>query len=280
MVRPVRALAALPVLVLIAGVSAAGAANNANVTLRASFSANGYRWQLAISNAPDTLSLVGRKVSGGSSQSHTYTFRVTFAPARDMSTARITGAGRIMFAATTRARVVTREVGGGCEGTLTTRERRGVLTGFRITLDNGFFGTLAQRRLVARMELPVDEDIACLPPPPKPQLALDSSVRGLTFHVELRDGKVTESVSVSASRGRRSNTHVIVATAPSTAFTAAADLTTAHVEAAGPFLRGSLDFTRTSQFQGTLAGDLTAAFDSIGPVVIATATPTGDVMGP
>jgi hypothetical protein len=275
MVRPMRGLLAL-VLVMAASSPAAEAANDANVTLRASFSAKGYRWQLAISNAPDTFTLVGRKVSGGSSQTHSYVLGVGFAPTRDMASARITGgAGRMVFTASTRARTVTREVT-GCEGTLTTRERRGVLTGLRIRLDNATFGTLAASRLAARIELPVDEDIACPPPPPKPQLALHATGPRTSLDVERRNGKVTESVSVSARVGRRLETHVIVAAAPPTAFTAAADLSTAHVDAAGPFLRGSLDFTRTSQFQGTLAGDFTAAFDSF-EVALATATPTADV---
>jgi hypothetical protein len=274
----VRALAALAVLMLIAGASAAGAANDANVTLRASFNAKGYNWQLAVSNAPDTLTLVGRKASGGSSQTHTYVLGVAFAPTRDMSSARITGvAGRMTFTASTKPRIVTRNVT-GCEGTLTTRERRGVLAGLRIRLDNAVLGTLAPRRLQARIELPVDEDIACPPPLPKPELALHATGPRAALDVERRGGKVTESVLVSARVGRRLETHVIVATAPMSAFTAAPDLTTAHVDAAGPFLRGSLDFTRTSQFQGTLAGDFTAAFDSF-EVALATATPTADVTG-
>jgi hypothetical protein len=275
----VRGLLALTLLVLGVSVSSAGAANDANVSLRASFSANGYRWQLIVSNAPDTLTLVGRKASGGSSQTHAYTLPVSFAPTRDMSSARITGgAGRMTFTASTKPRVVTRNVT-GCEGTLTTRERRGVLAGLRIRLDNAVFGTLALTRLQARIELPVDEDIACPPPLPKPELALHATGPRASLDVERRGAKVTESVSVSARIGRRLETHVIVATAPPTAFSAAADLSTGHVDAAGPFLRGALDFTRTSQFQGTLAGDFTAVFDSFGPVALATATPTADVTG-
>jgi hypothetical protein len=82
---------------------------------------------------------------------------------------------------------------------------------------------------------------------------------------------VTESVIVTEDKTKTapaSINHMISSPAPGSAFTVAADLTSAHATGAGPFLSGALDFAGAAQGTtafGQITGDFTAKFDSIGP---------------
>ena len=81
-------------------------------------------------------------------------------------------------------------------------------------------------------------------------------------------GEVTQSAIAMDRVGSATVLHAIVARAPASGFEAAADLRSARVASAGPFLSGTLDFTAdsasgTSAF-GDVSGDFVARFDSIG----------------
>ncbi len=83
-------------------------------------------------------------------------------------------------------------------------------------------------------------------------------------------GKVTQQAlrnDAAAATAPATVMHMITASAPAASFTAAADLASATVSGAAPFLGGTLSFAGEGAgtvASGTVSGDLTAKFDSIG----------------
>jgi hypothetical protein len=170
----------------------------------------------------------------------------------------------------------------GCTGARS-RSRAGVLTGtFRLKADGGsYFGT------IRRASLPVTVikggAIKCTTSPGTPgtpggnpsattlsRMQMNGA-QMTSFTATRSAGKVTQSVlrmEDSAATAPLQVMHMISATGG--AFDTAPDLSSASVTGAGSFITGKLAFASDSSYGagavGTATGDLTARFDSIGPI--------------
>lgn len=261
-----------------------------------------YQMQLTVATAgkasagkPLTLSIMFVRRAGKANQMHFYTFPLAakdFVASADLSKATLdTGSdlgtfGRIKMTFGNAGKL-TSLVPTGCTGGFATRS--GKLSGaYRLAADRTYFRTIVKTSLPAKLSRSTSGVPTCTTSPPEqkpthgitlsggnPQLALVTAAKPT-------GGPVTQSVMASEQRAPASLVHLITATVADTAFTVAADLQTARVEGAAgaPFLGGSLAFRAmelpegvtvptppgaTQQtVMGTLSGDYTAHFDSIG----------------
>jgi hypothetical protein len=250
---------------------------------------HGYQLTLiASSGASASLTVNLVRKAGGATQTHVYSFKLSpsalkVAP-RLASASLVTGTQLGGFGAVTmrlaRAGKLTR--GTSCGATFSGRS--GTLAGsLRLVLDTTFFRTVVERSLPARLSSGTSK-LTCAPPPPtrnQPGLTLtalpsSTGAGGPIFTAaKTAAGAVTEAFFVSEQRAPASITHSIVAKAAASAFTAAADLSSAHLDggAGAPFLGGALDFAAQAPAQsaagctqavGQLSGSLVGHFDSIG----------------
>jgi hypothetical protein len=163
--------------------------------------------------------------------------------------------------------------------------RLGTLRGsLRLALDKTFFRTVSLRELRASLTRSKRSGTCggTGQPPTKPSsgsLSLSAAATGLnasTFLVtKAAAGRATMMSTQSQVEGPARITHMLITSAPGSAFSAASDLSTAHVDgnAGAPLFGGALDFSSSAPAQsagkctmafGTISGSLTAHFDSIG----------------
>jgi hypothetical protein len=143
-----------------------------------------------------------------------------------------------------------------------------------------FFGTVNERAIPATLRTLIPP-LRCKPRPwpAVGDFHLSSRYVGpdhLAFSAtKFRDGTVREQFSAYryADTGDTLVTHALEVRAASSAFTVSPDLSSARVEGAAPFSRGSATFAATGPSSvaspgrnGDLTGNLEAAFDSIGKV--------------
>lgn len=270
----VAALAATGLLTLPAGALAAGTVIAGPVKVK------GYSVSLTATDAKagDGLSVFAVKSSGGSQQTHSWSFKgvaVTVKGSRAAIKGNLGAYGKV------NAKVVApRKVKGvappGCKGTAGT-VRKGTMNGAtKLVLDSSFFRTVAPKGLPAQIAQAGKLDCsgagggtgggsaAGL------MLMSSATTAGgqLMVNIVKQGTKVSQTVMrTDKPAGGASVFHMISAKAGGSGLAAAGDLGSATAAAAGPFLSGTLSFTGEpmgTMASGTISGDFAARFDSIG----------------
>jgi hypothetical protein len=236
-----------------------------------------------------SLLLSATKTAGGATQSHTYSFSsgVSFTVRPSLSTAtlfaRLGRYGTVKATFRGSGALATKSLPPPCTGPKF-QSRTGSLVSFGFTADTTFFRKVAKSPLAATISrLGGTGNVSCggagsgvgtKPPAGGASLAGFATGAGTTTVVVSKDasGAVTQTVTFSGEPAQNVPTtvsHMITTQAQSGSFTFADDLSSATVTGAGPFLSGNLNFTSTGSFgntaAGTLSGDYTAKFDSVGP---------------
>jgi hypothetical protein len=247
-----------------------------------------YKMTLVASEAgsKDSLLVLFSRGSGASTQTHTYSFAqgvdLKVAPSLASATLKASlgrfGSIAMSFGGSGKATAATPP---GCTG-VKYLSKRGSLRGtFRLVADTGYFGTVGQKRLAASLgKQQGSGQLNCggggTPGTGgKPTGALTLTAMkadgASTFMVSAQkaaDGSVTQSAMQIDRAGSTTVMHAISAKAAKASFEAAADLSTARLAAAGPFLSGTLSFASATATGGSafgeLSGDFVAKFDSIG----------------
>jgi hypothetical protein len=245
-----------------------------------------YKMSVVASGGQLSISMI--RSQGGSSQTHYFSLakgartKIASSLASGTVSAPLGAYGTVKLKLKATGPLKTSAPPKGCTGTRS-KTRAGVLTGtFKLAADHGaYFGT------IKRTSLPVTVfkggTIKCTTTPGDPgtpggtsssTLLSRSDFNGgeMTSYTAIKTaGKVTQSVmrmEDSSATSPLSIMHMINAGAGS--FDAAADLSSASVTGAGPFLSGTLDFASDSSYGsgavGTASGNLVAKFDSIGTV--------------
>ena len=240
---------------------ALASAASAPTVVAGPFKAKGYNITLTATDggAADTFGVDATKVSGGSTQMHSWSFGSGVKVSIKGGKATIKGSlGRYgKVDATLKAGSARKgSLPKGCKGSAGT-QRAGAVTGKTVlSLDTTFFKTLKPKGV--RLGLPGDG-------------AADSTM----VTVSKADGKVTQMAMNSEDQGATAPAsvfHMIMATTGASGLDAAADLTTAKAPAAGPFLSGTLSFAGeaagSTMASGTASGDFTAKFDVIKPYTV------------
>lgn len=237
---------------------------------------------LATDGAKDSLTLMLTRRSGGSTQTHMYAFAsgvtVKAGGRKPSIVARLGRYGSVKLAVGGLRAGARGTVPGGCTGS-PGKQERGTFTGaLKVTLDTTYFKTVKASRLPGTRatggSLRCDGDA---PGQQRSGLMLNATAQredgSFLMFGATRDGagKVTQQAIVNDAAAKvapaSSAMHMIVASAPASGFTVAADLSSAAVAAAAPFLSGALSFQGEAfgdMATGALAGGLTARFDSIG----------------
>jgi hypothetical protein len=278
--------------------SSAGAPAAASATLFTTpFVYKGYSWSLVASNTGGKSSLLisATKHAGGATQTHIYTFQsgVSFTASPTLSSANLVA--HLGQYGTIRARfrgagaLTLRGLPPPCKGPKFS-SRAGSLSGFAFVADTTFFKRVAKAPVAATVgRLGAGVQLNCGGPVKPPTGALSLSGSATTGGIvsvsatKTAAGAVTQSVSVFEEQAKTAPAtvfHTITTPAPTGSFTAAPDLSSASVNAVGPFLSGTLSFTASgasgNTAAGTLSGNYTAKFDVIGPQSPAAA---GDLPG-
>jgi hypothetical protein len=247
-----------------------------------------YKMQLIASEsgAKDSLLVLFTRGSGASTQTHTYSFAsgvdLKVKPGLAGATLKANlgqfGSIAMSFAGGGKAVATTPA---GCTGAKYVSKRGSLGGAFRLVADSSYFRTISQKKLPAALGTQQGSgQLNCggaggQGTGGKPAGALTlSAVKAegaSTFMVSATrgaDGAVTQSAMQIDRVGTTTVMHAISAKSGRTSFDAAADLTSARLAAAGPFLSGTLSFASdaaagASAF-GELSGDFVAKFDSIG----------------
>lgn len=286
MIRPKTTIVAAAVAAALVLPASALAAKPATLIAK-TFKHKGYAWSLIVTDngAKDALTLLAAKHAGRSTQMHTYSFSrgVALKVAGNLGSATLNaklgryGSIRMAFRATGKLRSAAPPK--GCTGEKA-KSRPGKLAGkrgFAVTADSTFFRKIVTSVLAAtlvrsgRLECGGGGGGGT----PAGGLTLSgSNAAGDAVSLiasKSPSGAVTQIVSVveaPTATAPASVSHAITAEGPSSSFTAAEDLSSAHVDGVGAFLAGALDFTADGAFGssafGTLSGGYTARFDSIG----------------
>jgi hypothetical protein len=241
--------------------------------------AKGYAITLSATDAgaSDTFSVSAVKRSGASVQMHSWSFggvNVSVKGAKATIKGNLGRYGKINAKVTGGAKVKG-IVPPGCTGKPGSA-RKGTLAGAtKLVLDTTFFKTLAPKGLKA--QIVKGGKLTCTgssDPAPSKGLMLMSSNDGADGNLMvnvIKDGaKVTQTVmrTDTASATAPANVfHMISAGTGASGLQAAGDMSSATAPAAGPFLAGTLTFAGEpmgTMATGTIAGDFTAKFDSIG----------------
>lgn len=227
----------------------------------------------------DSLSAILTRRSGGSTQMHLYSFSsgvtVKAAGAKPSISGRLGRFGTVKLTLS-GLKGGRGPVPAGCTGT-PGRNERGTFAGkLQLKLDASYFKTVKASRLAgARIgggSLRCDGGSGAQPSGLMLSAMPETGDGSMLMFSATRDagGTVSQQAlrnDAAAATAPASIMHMITATAPSSGFTAAADLTSATVSGAAPFLGGTLSFTGEGAgtiASGTVSGDLTAKFDSIG----------------
>lgn len=246
--------------------------------------AKGYNITLTATDggAADTFGIDATKVSGGSTQMHSWSFGSGVKVSIKGGKATIKGSlgkyGKVN--ATLKAGGATKgALPKGCTGTAGTT-RAGTLAGTSsFTLDSTFFRTVKPKAL--KGQILVGGDITCGVKQPQGGKGLTLSLPGdgaadsTMVTVSEADGQVSQMAMNSEDQAATAPAtvfHMIMAKAPASGLDTAADLTTAKAAAAGPFLSGTLSFAGeaagATMASGTASGDFTAKFDVIKPFTV------------
>ncbi len=184
-------------------------------------------------------------------------------------------AGSVSMKFRPTARAKTTKPSKGCTGGVT-KSRKGILRGtFRLVIDKGYFKTIRAIKLPAVVSISGKQTCKSgsgSGSKPEPQRTSLGNVGAGTLSFSATkngDGTVNQQVSVQKIGKNAQIFHSIsVNRAPASSFTAADNASTAHVDAAGPFLSGAANFTGTDFYDGgangKLSGNFAAKFDSIG----------------
>jgi hypothetical protein len=278
------ATAALLALALPSAAHEAHAAQSASLV--ASFEHKGYAWTMIVTDgARDSLTLMATRKAGQATQTHTYSFSsgVNFKVGAGLASATLTANlgqfGRVNAAFRAGAALRSSSPPRGCSGPKS-EARAGTLggkPGLGFTIDSTFFKTISKPSVKASIFRQKGAgQLRCGTPTgggtgqPAGQISLIAASQDrLTISVtKSKVGAVTQSVTSFETVAGASVFHSISSPAAASTFTVADDLSTARVTGAGPFLSGALDFTASAAAgkvsPGTLAGNFTARFDSIG----------------
>lgn len=272
-------------LLIAAGVAAlaAPATAAADTTLTAGpLKVRGYQLTLLASDgAKDSLSVVATRRSGGSTQTHMWSFA-------DGVTVKAGGAKPSIALRGGRYGTVKLTLGGlrgggrgtvpaGCTGTPGSQQRGTFAGTLRLTLDRTFFKTVKAARLpgtrVTGGTLRCDGTSGGQQRGTTLSVTAERGDGGYLMFSAIRDGggKVTQQAFVTDAPATvapaSSAMHMVTAAAPANGFTVADDLASATVNGAAPFLTGTLAFTGEAaggMASGTVTGNLAVRFDSIG----------------
>jgi hypothetical protein len=247
--------------------------------------------------ASDSLTFMLSKTAGKSTQTHNYAFAtgvkvvVKGAKATIKGSLGRYGSVKLNLNAARKTRGI---VPKGCTGKVGA-SRSGTAAGkLKLVADSTYFRTISAKRLAA--SIPGTANIKCQGSGDGGTGGNPSSGLTLSSFPDMPGGDVILSISKSggsvlemvsrmdapeAIAPASSVSHMILARTGAAGLTAAADLTSASATAAGPFLTGSLQFTgepMAGMSMGTLAGDFTAKFDSIGKLQLAAGGPDGTLL--
>lgn len=240
---------------------------------------------LATDGVKDSLTVLLARRSGGSTQTHMYLFTsgVTVKAGGKMPSidAKLGRYGAVKLTLGGLRAGSRGAVPGGCTG-MPGKQARGTFAGaLKVTLDTTYFKTVRARTLPGARATGGSLRCDGGAPGQQPGVTLNATDQredgSFLMLGANRDGagKVTQQAIVNdaaaAIAPASSAMHMIVASAPASGFTAAGDLSSASVAGAGPFLSGALSFAGEAfggMAAGTLTGDLTARFDSIGAQVL------------
>ncbi len=266
----------------LAAVLAIPAAAQADTTLMAGpLKVRDYRMTIVGNDgARDSLTVMFHRAAGRASQMHTYAFTqgVKVTPTSIAGSLGRYGAVRLKLAG---ARAGKAAVPAGCTGSPGTT-KRGTMTGsFKLVADTTYFRTVTARKLAGsassggELTCSANEGGAAAG---GPMLMLNRQDGGaMTMLMARKDGQTVMRTEDPAATAPAAIAHMI--TAEGAALQHAGDFSSATVTGLSPFLTGSGAFAGQSYGTGafgTLSGDLTARFDSVGPVTFAgEATITG-----
>lgn len=261
---------------------AAPATAAADTTLTAGpIKARGYQLTLlANDGAKDSLSVIATRRSGGSTQTHMWSFSsgvtVKAAGKKPSIAAKLGRYGSVRVAMGGIRSGSRGTVPAGCTGTVGKTDRGTFAGAVKLTLDSSFFKTVkASRAPGTRIG---GGSLRCDGQPGQRQgvtlmVNAQQADGGSFMFSAARDaaGKATQQATVSeaAAKAAPATTamHMISAAAPASGFTVADDLSTARVVGVAPFLAGELAFQGEAigtMASGSFTGDLVARFDSIG----------------
>ena len=234
---------------------------------------------VASDSSRDSLTAMLTRRSGGSTQMHMYSFSsgvtVKGAGSKPSINGRLGRFGSVKLTLS-GLKGGRGSVPAGCTGS-PGRNQRGTFAGkLQLKLDTTYFKTVKASRLpgarISGGSLRCDGGgsgethglmLSAMPETGDGSMLMFAATREA-------GGKVMQQVlrnDAPAATAPASVMHMINATAPASGFTAAADLASATVTGAAPFLGGTLSFTGEATgpvASGTVSGDLTAKFDSIG----------------
>lgn len=262
---------------------AAPASAAADTTLTAGpVKARGYQLTLlATDGAKDSLTVMATRRSGGSTQTHMWSFAsgvtVKAGGEKPSISAKLGRYGNLKLTLGGIRSGGRGTVPAGCSGTVGTLDRGTFAGKLQLTLDRSFFKTVKAGRApgtrIGGGTLRCDGQ----GPGRREGVTLMANAQqadggSFTFSAA-RDaaGRVTQQATVSEAAAKAapatSALHMITAAAPASGFTVADDLSTARVAAVAPFLAGELAFQGEStgtMATGAFTGSLVARFDSIG----------------
>jgi hypothetical protein len=233
----------------------------------------------------DSVMFLFSKFAGKSTQTHTYSFQKGVSVVVKGSKATIKGSLGAYGSVNLKLNA-TKRVGGvvpkGCTGKVGA-SKSGIAAGkLRLVVDKTYFRTVSAKRLKAT--IPGSANIKCDGEGGggtggKPahgvslfkSLAGDGGGRNVMLNASKGSSGTFEMASVMEQSPQVMVSHTITASAPASALTAADDLSSATLTAAGPFLSGTGRFAGElmgGMSMGALTGDFAAKFDSIGRVVL------------
>jgi hypothetical protein len=280
-----RRIALAAVAVLLASAAPAHAALLSPYSLHAGpLPVHGYA--MTIDASLGILNITFTRTVPGTSQSHVYSFNhVQVSGTRDMRRGRLRADlgrfGSLDLRFRPSGAIHKRKFAPNCFGPEPDRHRIGRVTGsFRLVADTTFFGTVTASRLHAdltRAGMSICSATGSAPEFPGPlTLASDVGAANLLV-VRQKGGRSYQDITVDS----RHVLHEITSTGPAGSFTGSTQGTTVL---GAPGFSGTLTYTATKRKDkfdttGTLSGDYTALFDSIGPVTFPAGT-KAQVSGP
>jgi hypothetical protein len=227
----------------------------------------------------DSLTALLTRRSGGSTQLHMYSFNsgvtVKGGGAKPTISGRLGRFGTVKLTLS-GLKGGRGSVPAGCTGRAGKNERGSFAGTLRLTLDTTYFKTVKAARLpgarISGGSLRCDGGGGAQPSGLMLSAMPETGDGSMLMFSATRDagGKVSQQAmrtDAPAATAPASVMHMINASAPASGFTAAADLASATVTGAAPFLGGTLSFSGEAAgpvASGTVGGELTAKFDSIG----------------